>query len=86
MVMGARAALPRWVRMRWRRRRPVAAIVGVAAAVAVKLLLAPSQVEPSASVAAERHRLMREAATDPLYLADQAEVNDDFAFTDAENI
>ena len=29
---------------------------------------------------------MRRAATDPLYLADMQEVNDDFAFADAENL
>ena len=29
---------------------------------------------------------MRRAATDPLYLDDMQEVNDDFAFADAENL
>jgi len=29
---------------------------------------------------------MSEAARDPLYLADMQEVNDDFAFADAENL
>ena len=77
----------------------LAALVGVAAAAVVKLLLDESpevtQIRPTAPrpdqadrTTARRAKLreMAEATHDPMYLADVREVNEDFAFADAENI
>ncbi len=69
----------------------LAALAGVAAAAAVKLLLdetaSPTSVQSAAPRIKSRQAKLEElkaAAQDPLYLADMREVNDDFAFADAE--
>jgi hypothetical protein len=79
----------------------LAALAGVAAATVVKLLLdetteatAPTATAPTGFGQAGRYHPARRAklqelaaaARDPLYLADMQEVNDDFAFVDAENL
>ena len=79
----------------------LAALAGVAAATVVKLLLdeatkteasratAPARPHRPAGNPVSRQARLRELATaarDPLYLADMQEVNDDFAFADAEHI
>ena len=78
----------------------IAALVGVATAAVVKLLLdeSPEAVQGSsysmlgndlehrAMVRRAKLQELAEAAHDPMYLADMQEVNDDFAFVDAENI
>jgi hypothetical protein len=76
----------------------LAALAGVAAATVVKLLLdeaieaeapmatAPSRLAGNLTSRQTRLQELATAARDPLYLADMQEVNDDFAFVDAEHI
>jgi hypothetical protein len=79
----------------------LAALAGVAAATVVKLLLdetteaaaptatSPARLSQAGGYQASRQAKLQElaaAARDPLYLADMQEVNDDFAFADAENL
>jgi hypothetical protein len=64
----------------------VAALVGVAAAVAIRLWLTPDRARSAPRSDPKRRQLMRRAAQDPLYLADLREVHDDFAYADAEQL
>ncbi|RTQ48890.1 hypothetical protein EJV47_14940 [Hymenobacter gummosus] len=71
----------------------LAALAGVAAAAVVKWALSDHEAltpeaRPAPVVARrdEQLALMRQAAHDPQYLADMREVNDDFAFADAEQL
>ncbi len=56
----------------------VAVFVGVVTAVAIKLSFSSHEEAPESNEA--KMAQLREAGTDPLYLADMREVNDDFAF------
>ena len=58
----------------------VAVFAGVVTAVAIKLSFSSHEEAPESNES--KMVRMREAATDPLYLADMQEVNDDFTLGD----
>lgn len=68
------------------RNTALAALAGVAVATVAKLLLdeATEAAARKPTTQADKYQQMQAAAHDPLYLADMQEINDDFAWADAE--